>query len=152
MILLSPIIVETCSYRSVEAACSVLTCVEPPLVLYLQGWNWKQWDMKQEDMSHIIAIHNRNNEEAWREVLKWEALHARSQPHSCTVAQTSLSSRIACSKVVLKMLYRTSLKHGHLPTTDMLCVPDEVSRAVPLRLFLFFTPTKPQNLALRIHH
>lgn len=73
--------------RSVEVACSVLTCVESPLVLYLQGWNWKQWDMKQEDMSHIIAIHNRNNEEAWREVLKWEALHARSQPHSCTVVQ-----------------------------------------------------------------
>ena len=68
--------------RSVEVACSVLTCVESPLVLYLQGWNWKQWDMKQEDMSHIIAIHNRNNEEAWREVLKWEALHARSQPHT----------------------------------------------------------------------
>ncbi len=29
-------------------------------------------------MKHIIQIHNRNNEEAWHEVLKWEALHARS--------------------------------------------------------------------------
>ena len=28
-------------------------------------------------MTHIIAIHNRNNEEAWQEILKWEALHAR---------------------------------------------------------------------------
>ena len=33
--------------------------------------------MKRTDMTHIIAIHNRNNEEAWHEVLKWEALHAR---------------------------------------------------------------------------
>ena len=91
--------------------------------------------MKQEDMSHIIAIHNRNNEEAWREVLKWEALHARSQPHSCTAN--------ACSNLVFHQLkmYRTSLKHGHLPTTDMLCVcvPDDVSlRAVPLRFHIVF--------------
>jgi len=28
-------------------------------------------------MNSIIRIHNANNEEAWREVLKWEALHAR---------------------------------------------------------------------------
>ncbi|XP_023349123.1 cytochrome c-type heme lyase [Eurytemora carolleeae] len=34
-------------------------------------------DIKQEDMDHIIKIHNANNESAWQEVLKWEALHAR---------------------------------------------------------------------------
>ena len=28
-------------------------------------------------MAHIIRIHNVNNEAAWREVLKWEALHAK---------------------------------------------------------------------------
>lgn len=28
-------------------------------------------------MDHIIKIHNANNEQAWQEVLKWEALHAR---------------------------------------------------------------------------
>merc|ERR1711872_758747 len=27
-------------------------------------------------MSNIIKIHNRNNEDAWQEVLKWEALRA----------------------------------------------------------------------------
>ena len=33
--------------------------------------------MKREDMSNIIQLHNRNNDEAWNEVLKWEAMHAR---------------------------------------------------------------------------
>lgn len=42
-----------------------------------KGWRWKDADITKEDMSHIIMIHNANNEEAWREVLKWEALHAK---------------------------------------------------------------------------
>ncbi|KAK4475664.1 hypothetical protein MN116_000933 [Schistosoma mekongi] len=33
-------------------------------------------DIKPEDMNNIIHIHNVNNELAWREILKWEALHA----------------------------------------------------------------------------
>lgn len=41
------------------------------------GWRWADADLNQEDMNNIIRIHNANNEEAWREVLKWEALHAR---------------------------------------------------------------------------
>ncbi|KAK9696441.1 Cytochrome c/c1 heme lyase [Popillia japonica] len=45
-----------------------------------KGWRWKDEDIAPEDMSHIIKIHNANNEQAWREVLKWEALHA----HECT--------------------------------------------------------------------
>jgi hypothetical protein len=28
-------------------------------------------------MKHIISIHNKNNEEAWKEILKWEAMHAK---------------------------------------------------------------------------
>ena len=28
-------------------------------------------------MSDIIKIHNSNNEQAWEEVLRWEAMHAR---------------------------------------------------------------------------
>ena len=28
-------------------------------------------------MEHIIAIHNKNNEEAWKEIIKWETLHAK---------------------------------------------------------------------------
>jgi len=41
-----------------------------------KGWRWKEGDIQQNDMDAIIKIHNRNNEDAWREVLKWEALHA----------------------------------------------------------------------------
>jgi len=41
-----------------------------------KGWQWGPDDIKQEDMDHIIKIHNANNESAWREVLKWEAMHA----------------------------------------------------------------------------
>ncbi|GFO10925.1 cytochrome c heme lyase [Plakobranchus ocellatus] len=41
-----------------------------------KGWRWKESDISQTDMDHIINIHNSNNELAWREVLKWEALHA----------------------------------------------------------------------------
>ena len=41
-----------------------------------KGWRWKDEDgISAETMSHIIHIHNNNNEAAWQEVLKWEALH-----------------------------------------------------------------------------
>lgn len=42
-----------------------------------KGWRWREADLKPEDMAHIIRIHNANNEMAWEEVLKWEALHAK---------------------------------------------------------------------------
>ncbi|XP_013788454.1 cytochrome c-type heme lyase-like isoform X1 [Limulus polyphemus] len=42
-----------------------------------KGWNWREADLTAEDMAHIIRIHNINNEVAWEEVLKWEALHAK---------------------------------------------------------------------------
>nr|CAD7589661.1 unnamed protein product [Timema genevievae] len=42
-----------------------------------KGWRWKDSDIAQKDMDDIIRIHNANNEEAWHEVLKWEALHAK---------------------------------------------------------------------------
>ena len=42
-----------------------------------KGWNWKDWDMKREDMKHIIELHNRNNDAAWNEVLKWEVMHTK---------------------------------------------------------------------------
>lgn len=42
-----------------------------------KGWRWKNDDISQKDMGDIIFIHNANNEQAWKEVLKWEALHAR---------------------------------------------------------------------------
>lgn len=40
-----------------------------------KGWRWEEDAVKKDDMSNIIHIHNANNEKAWREVLKWEALH-----------------------------------------------------------------------------
>ncbi|XP_053388555.1 holocytochrome c-type synthase-like, partial [Mercenaria mercenaria] len=42
-----------------------------------KGWRWKEDEISQNDMGHIIKIHNSNNEQAWQEVLMWEALHAR---------------------------------------------------------------------------
>lgn len=44
-----------------------------------KGWRWKNDDLSPKDMDDIIKIHNANNEQAWMEVLKWEALHA----HEC---------------------------------------------------------------------
>lgn len=41
-----------------------------------KGWRWKDDDISQKDMNDIIKIHNANNEQAWQEVLKWEALHS----------------------------------------------------------------------------
>jgi cytochrome c heme-lyase len=40
-----------------------------------KGWRWEEDAVKKEDMTAIIHIHNANNEKAWGEVLKWEALH-----------------------------------------------------------------------------
>ncbi|XP_055346396.1 holocytochrome c-type synthase-like [Paramacrobiotus metropolitanus] len=40
-----------------------------------KGWRWQEADISANDMAHIIRIHNVNNEVAWQEVLKWEALH-----------------------------------------------------------------------------
>nr|XP_033772841.1 cytochrome c-type heme lyase isoform X2 [Geotrypetes seraphini] len=45
-----------------------------------KGWRWKDEDITQEDMNNIIKIHNQNNEQAWKEILKWELLHAKECP------------------------------------------------------------------------
>nr|SVE84486.1 EOG090X0CJG [Daphnia pulex] len=42
-----------------------------------KGWRWKEEELEPKDMDDIIKIHNSNNEQAWIEVLKWEALHAQ---------------------------------------------------------------------------
>ncbi|KAG6464808.1 LOW QUALITY PROTEIN: cytochrome c-type heme lyase [Manduca sexta] len=46
-----------------------------------KGWRWKDEDIHPKDMDDIIKIHNANNEQAWQEVLKWEALHAKECGH-----------------------------------------------------------------------
>lgn len=40
-----------------------------------KGWRWEDDTVQKDDMSHIIHIHNANNEKAWNEVLMWEAMH-----------------------------------------------------------------------------
>ncbi|XP_062335122.1 holocytochrome c-type synthase-like [Osmerus eperlanus] len=45
-----------------------------------KGWRWREDDLGPQDMSNIIKIHNQNNEQAWQEILKWEALHAQECP------------------------------------------------------------------------
>ena len=42
-----------------------------------KGWQWEKDEVQQNDMNHIIRIHNANNERAWDEILRWEALHAK---------------------------------------------------------------------------
>lgn len=37
-----------------------------------KGWRWESDQITQQDMAHIIRIHNKNNEEAWKEICKWE--------------------------------------------------------------------------------
>lgn len=45
-----------------------------------KGWRWREQDISRKDMSSIIKIHNQNNEQAWREILRWEALHLKECP------------------------------------------------------------------------
>ncbi|XP_056155514.1 holocytochrome c-type synthase [Lampris incognitus] len=45
-----------------------------------KGWRWREDDLGPQDMTNIIKIHNQNNEQAWQEILKWEALHANECP------------------------------------------------------------------------
>ncbi|KAG9264797.1 cytochrome c-type heme lyase-like [Astyanax mexicanus] len=45
-----------------------------------KGWRWREQDISQKDMSNIITIHNQNNEQAWKEILRWEALHLKECP------------------------------------------------------------------------
>ncbi len=37
-----------------------------------KGWRWEEDAISQQDMDHVIHIHNANNEQGWNEVLKWE--------------------------------------------------------------------------------
>ncbi|KAJ8376101.1 hypothetical protein SKAU_G00066810 [Synaphobranchus kaupii] len=52
-----------------------------------KGWRWKDDDLAAQDMSNIIKIHNQNNEQAWQEILKWEALHAKECPCGPTLVR-----------------------------------------------------------------
>ncbi|XP_063769020.1 holocytochrome c-type synthase isoform X1 [Eleginops maclovinus] len=45
-----------------------------------KGWRWREDDLGSQDMTNIIKIHNTNNEQAWQEILKWEAMHAGECP------------------------------------------------------------------------
>jgi len=45
-----------------------------------KGWRWNEGDLNEKDMNNIIHIHNHNNEAAWNEILRWEALHKNECP------------------------------------------------------------------------
>ena len=49
-------------------------------ITHFSGWRWRDEDPDVAQMESIIKIHNRNNEDAWQEVLKWEAFHANECP------------------------------------------------------------------------
>ncbi|CAF1376160.1 unnamed protein product [Didymodactylos carnosus] len=46
-----------------------------------KGWRWQDDQLAPADMENIVRMHNINNELAWMEVLKWEALHAKECMH-----------------------------------------------------------------------
>ncbi|XP_072918836.1 holocytochrome c-type synthase-like [Hemitrygon akajei] len=52
-----------------------------------KGWRWRNEDITASDMTNIIKIHNQNNEQAWNEILKWEALHAKECPCGPTLVR-----------------------------------------------------------------
>ena len=58
---------------------ATLSCdlIEETLTFFSVRWKWKNDDPEPEDMTNIINIHNANNEQAWKEVLKWEAFHCK---------------------------------------------------------------------------
>nr|CAB3251948.1 cytochrome c-type heme lyase [Phallusia mammillata] len=45
-----------------------------------KGWRWKEDEPQADDLKNIVLIHNSNNEQAWQEVLKWEAFHYKQCP------------------------------------------------------------------------
>ena len=51
------------------------------------GWRWRDEDPEPDQMQAIIKIHNKNNELAWQEVLKWEAFHAEDCPSGPTLVK-----------------------------------------------------------------
>ncbi|XP_062412760.1 holocytochrome c-type synthase [Sardina pilchardus] len=52
-----------------------------------KGWQWNEGDIGQKDMKSIIKIHNQNNEMAWQEILRWEALHSKECPCGPTLVR-----------------------------------------------------------------
>lgn len=62
-----------------------------------KGWRWKEEDITPKDMEDIINIHNANNEQAWQEVLKWEALHA----NECKCPRFNLPKLFQHSLIIL---------------------------------------------------
>lgn len=56
-------------------------------------------------MTNIIKIHNQNNEQAWKEILKWEALHATYVPMKCCIWDICNDKDMSCK------LSMTGVKH-----------------------------------------
>jgi len=54
--------------------------VYPSEQMYYNAMKRKGWDPREEDMPAVVAIHNFVNEEGWRRVCKWEAMHSNHEP------------------------------------------------------------------------
>lgn len=59
-------------------------------------WRWNEDDIHQKDMQNIIKIHNQNNELAWQEILRWEALHSRCVQSAWRLVLTGSVEGLTC--------------------------------------------------------
>ncbi|RUS17605.1 cytochrome c/c1 heme-lyase [Jimgerdemannia flammicorona] len=52
--------------------------IYPSEQMFFNAMRRKNWDPQERDMSIIVPIHNAVNEQAWRKILQFEALHTTS--------------------------------------------------------------------------
>ncbi|KAL2913356.1 Cytochrome c1 heme lyase [Polyrhizophydium stewartii] len=52
--------------------------IYPSEQMFFNAMRRKNWDANEEDMRVIVPIHNAVNEQCWKKILEWEALHAKS--------------------------------------------------------------------------
>eukprot|EP00842_Homolaphlyctis_polyrhiza_P001615 jgi/Hompol1/2454/HPOL_005576-RA len=52
--------------------------VYPSEQMFFNAMRRKNWNASEEDMRVIVPIHNAVNEQSWRKILEWEAIHKSS--------------------------------------------------------------------------
>lgn len=58
-----------------EATASGEKWVYPSEQMFFNAMRRKGWTPSEDDMTAVVAIHNAVNERAWREIVRWEAVH-----------------------------------------------------------------------------
>lgn len=51
--------------------------VYPSEQMFFNAMRRKGWTPEEDDMKSVVSIHNAVNERCWREILAYEAMHAR---------------------------------------------------------------------------